>query len=141
MQLRASRRRGDGGRQRPDQQCLKESGFDGPGIKIGGNFQCQNNSGACDATIGMVGGNVQIHNNTGAGANVSLNEIHGNLQCQNDTLHGEIVGRKRSATSGSSSTTRMLALRADTPKCKLALMMLPLPLSSGEYGAIERQTQ
>jgi hypothetical protein len=66
-------------------QCLKDSGFDGPGIKISGNFQCQNNSGACDATIGVVGGNIQIQNNTGAGANVSLNEIRGNLQCQNDT--------------------------------------------------------
>jgi len=66
-------------------QCRNESGFDGPGIKISGNFHCQNNSGACDATIGVVGGNVQIQNNTGAGANISLNEIHGNLQCQNDT--------------------------------------------------------
>ena len=66
-------------------QCMKESGFDGPGIKISGNFQCQNNSGPCDATIGVVGGNVQIHDNSGAGANVSLNEIHGNLQCRNDS--------------------------------------------------------
>ena len=65
-------------------QCMKESGFDGPGIKISGNFQCQNNSGPCDATIGVVGGNVQIHDNR-AGANVSLNEIHGNLQCRNDS--------------------------------------------------------
>ena len=41
-------------------QCLGESGFAGPGIKIGGDFECQNNSGACDATLGEVGGNVRI---------------------------------------------------------------------------------
>ena len=38
--------------------------------------------------------------------------------------------RNRSATSGLSSTTAMLALRADSPKGKLTLMMLPRPLPS-----------
>jgi hypothetical protein len=51
-------------------------------------------------------------------------------------LHGEIVGRKRSATSGSSSTTRTLALRADSAK-GITLMTLPLPSPSREYAAIE----
>ena len=33
---------------------------------------------------------------------------------------------------------QQLALRADSSNGKLTLMALPLPLSSGEYGAIER---
>ena len=42
------------------QQCAGTSGFAGPGIKIRGNFQCQDNSGVCEATLGEVGGNAQI---------------------------------------------------------------------------------
>ena len=68
-------------------QCKSESGFNGPGIKISGNFECHNNSGPCDATLGNVGGNVMIHNNSSnAPANISLTDIQGNLDCfQNRT--------------------------------------------------------
>jgi hypothetical protein len=68
-------------------QCTRPSGFDGPGIKIGGNFECHNNTeaGACRAILGQVGGNLHIHNNsTSLPANVSLTEVKGNLQCQNN---------------------------------------------------------
>jgi len=66
-------------------QCKGESGFDGPGIKIGGNFKCHNNSAACDANLGEISGDLQIHNNTSSSpANVSLTEVHGNLQCQHN---------------------------------------------------------
>ena len=37
------------------QNCKGTSGFAGPGIKIHGNFQCQNNQGACEATLGEAG--------------------------------------------------------------------------------------
>lgn len=69
-------------------QCTQPSGFAGPGVKISGNFECHNNSGAgaCQATLGQVSGNLHIHNNTStAPANVSLTEVQGNLQCQNNS--------------------------------------------------------
>jgi hypothetical protein len=64
--------------------CQSESGFNGPGAKIDGNFECHNNSAPCDATLGQVGGNVMVHNNgsaSGAPSNVSLTEIGGKLDC------------------------------------------------------------
>src|SRR5271170_2511446 len=65
------------------QHCTGTSGFAGPGIKINGNFQCQDNSGACEATLGEVRGNAQVQNNSSATASdVSLNAIGGNLQCK-----------------------------------------------------------
>ncbi len=68
------------------QGCAGTSGFSGPGIKIRGNFLCQNNQGACEATLGEVDGNAQILNNGSAAASdVSLNAIGGNLQCLNNT--------------------------------------------------------
>ena len=61
----------------------RKSGFDGPGVKINGNFACQNNSGACDATLGEVGGSLLINSNRSTSpANVSLTEVQGNLLCQ-----------------------------------------------------------
>lgn len=68
------------------QQCTQTSGFAGPGIKIRGNFQCQNNQGPCEATLGEVGGNAQIQNNSSATAgDISLDVVGGNLQCQGNT--------------------------------------------------------
>ena len=68
------------------QNCKGTSGFTGPGIKIHGNFQCQDNQGACEATLGEVGGNAQIQNNSAAKAgDISLDVIVGNLQCQQNT--------------------------------------------------------
>ncbi len=68
------------------QNCTGTSGFAGPGIKIRGNFQCQNNQGACEATLGEVSGNAQVQNNSAATAgDISLDVIGGNLQCQGNT--------------------------------------------------------
>jgi predicted acyltransferase (DUF342 family) len=68
------------------QQCAMASGYQGPGVQISGNFQCQNNSAACIADMGYVGGNVQIQNNSATQVgDVSLNTIGGNLQCHNNT--------------------------------------------------------
>lgn len=68
------------------QQCAARSGYVGPGIQIEGNFECQNNSGACVADNGAVGGNVQIQNNSSStAADVSANVIGGNLQCQQNS--------------------------------------------------------
>lgn len=69
-------------------QCTgtARNGFQGPGIKIGGNFECHNNSGPCGAWLGKVDGNVQIHNNgSGTASDISLVTIGGNLECQQNT--------------------------------------------------------
>jgi len=70
-------------------QCTgtANNGFQGPGIKIGGNFECHNNSGPCEAWLGEVDGNVQIENNSSKTASdISLVTIGGNLECQHNTL-------------------------------------------------------
>jgi hypothetical protein len=36
------------------QHCTADSGYVGPGIQIGGNFECHQNSGACTADKGAV---------------------------------------------------------------------------------------
>ncbi|HEY2530799.1 MAG TPA: tannase/feruloyl esterase family alpha/beta hydrolase [Xanthobacteraceae bacterium] len=64
------------------EQCVEQSGFVGPGIKIGGNFECTNNPGACEADLGDVHGNLQIDGNSGASADISLVSVGGNLRCQ-----------------------------------------------------------
>jgi hypothetical protein len=61
------------------------NGFQGPGITIGGNFQCQNNTGSCAAWLGEIAGDAQIRNNRAPGSDVSLNTIGGNLTCLNNT--------------------------------------------------------
>jgi len=65
--------------------CAEQSGFVGPGIKIGGNFECTNNPGACEADLGDVHGNLQIDGNSGASADISLVWVDGNLRCQGNT--------------------------------------------------------
>lgn len=68
------------------QQCTADSGYVGPGIQIGGNFECHNNSGACVAQMGTVTGNIHIHNNSSqASSDLSLNTIGGELQCAQNT--------------------------------------------------------
>jgi hypothetical protein len=55
----------------------------GPGVKIGGNFQCTTNAGGCEADLGEVKGSVQIQ---GSGASdISLVSIGENLQCVGNT--------------------------------------------------------
>ena len=54
------------------QNCTGQSGFIGPGVKIRGNFMCQNNAGPCEAWLGQVDGNAQIQNNSSAGASTSV---------------------------------------------------------------------
>ena len=61
------------------------SGFQGAGIVIGINFQCQNNAGPCEAWLGQIAGNAQIQNNRSVTASdVSLDTVEGNFQCQNN---------------------------------------------------------
>jgi feruloyl esterase len=66
-------------------QCAQQSGFVGPGVKIGGNFECTNNPGACKADLGDVHGNLQIDGNSGASADISLVSVGGNLRCRRNT--------------------------------------------------------
>ena len=61
------------------------NGFQGPGIAIGGTFQCQNNAGSCEVWLGEIAGDAQIRNNRAPGSDVSLNTIGGTLVCLNNT--------------------------------------------------------
>jgi hypothetical protein len=62
-----------------------ENGSQGPGIVIGGNFQCANNAGFCEAWLGEIAGNARIANNSGSASDVSLNKIAGDLTCQSNS--------------------------------------------------------
>ena len=64
-------------------QCAQQSGFTGPGVKIGANFQCINNPGGCEAELGAVQGSVQIEGSTAS--DISLVSVGGNLQCGGNT--------------------------------------------------------
>jgi feruloyl esterase len=64
-------------------QCAQKSGFVGPGIKIGGNFQCINNAGGCEAELGDVHGSVQVQGSNSS--DISLVSVGGNLQCGGNT--------------------------------------------------------
>ena len=66
------------------QGCAGQSGFVGPGVKIGGGFQCINNAGGCEADLGDVHGNVHIQNSSSA--DISLVSVGGSLQCQDNTV-------------------------------------------------------
>jgi feruloyl esterase len=68
------------------QHCAQPSGFAGPGIKIGGDFQCINNGGGCQADLGDVHGFVQIQgNNSSAPSDISLVSVGGSLECHGNT--------------------------------------------------------
>jgi feruloyl esterase len=64
-------------------QCAQRSGFVGPGVKIGGNFECINNAGGCEADLGSVHGNLHAQKN--GSSDISLVSVGGNLQCQGNT--------------------------------------------------------
>ncbi len=66
------------------ERCSQQSGFIGPGVKIGGNFQCLSNAGACEAELGTVQGSVQLQRNNAA-SDISLVSVGGNLQCGGNT--------------------------------------------------------
>ena len=61
------------------------NGFQGPGIVIGGSFECQNNAGSCEAWLGTIAGDAQIRNNRASGSDVSLDTIGGDLVCLGNT--------------------------------------------------------
>jgi hypothetical protein len=64
-------------------RCARQSGFIGPGIKIGGAFQCSNDAGGCEADLGTVQGSTQIEGN--GSADISLVSVGGSLQCGGNT--------------------------------------------------------
>jgi feruloyl esterase len=83
----------------PIRNCKGASGFSGPGVKIRGNFRCEDNQAACRATLGEVAGDVVIEKNRSTVAGeVSLSVIGGDLACKRNTpapthaLGGEWVG-------------------------------------------------
>jgi len=64
-------------------QCSQQSGFIGPGVKIGGDFECAGNAGGCEARLGAVQGSIQIRGN--GSSDISLVSVGGNLQCAGNT--------------------------------------------------------
>jgi hypothetical protein len=63
--------------------CSLDSGYEGPGIQLGGDFECRDNSGACRAVNGSVRGDVTIEKNRSASpSEISGNTIRGTLRCQ-----------------------------------------------------------
>jgi hypothetical protein len=72
--------------------CAMDSGYVGPGVQIGGDFECRDNSGACRALSGSVRGDVRIEKNRSASpSEISGNTIRGTLKCQGNVpapIHG-----------------------------------------------------
>ncbi|MGH7088205.1 MAG: tannase/feruloyl esterase family alpha/beta hydrolase, partial [Stellaceae bacterium] len=67
------------------ENCAGSSGFEGPGVMVGGNFECHSNAAPCEAWLGEVAGNLAIRNNAGsAPSDVSLDTVGGNLDCRNN---------------------------------------------------------
>jgi hypothetical protein len=69
--------------------CSGSSGFDagvsGLPIKIGGNFECSDNSAPCFATNGSVKGNLSVDGNSGGGSRIAAVSIGGNAQIDENT--------------------------------------------------------
>jgi hypothetical protein len=109
------------------------NGFQGPGIVIGGNFQCQKNAGTCEAWLGQIAGNAQIQNNGGTASDVSLNVIDGNLQCENNAAapthsHGYnwVSGiTQGQCKAGFSTTTTSIGVAASSGMACALLASLP----------------
>jgi hypothetical protein len=81
----------------------------GPHSMIMGDFQCNNNTGACFLENDTVGGNVQLYNNVSPGTPsvVAHNTIMKNLQCQNNSptptnggMPNHVVGNPDESSEG-----------------------------------------
>ena len=103
------------------QRCTANSGFTGPGIVIGGNFQCTDNTGACTANFGEVAGNVQVINNhSSAASNISQSSIGGFLQCQQNTpapIHAYGPDRVAGTLQDQCAASQGFAPSASVPQC------------------------
>jgi hypothetical protein len=111
------------------------NGFQGPGIVIGGNFQCLNNAGPCEVWLGRIAGDVRVQNNSGARSDVSLNTIGGNLICQSNAaapahsrgynwVSGDTEGQ-----CGSEFTTMSTSLGVPTSSSMTCAALASLPAS------------
>jgi hypothetical protein len=109
-------------------QCAQQSGFVGPDIKIGGNFECIDNRGACEADLGDVHGDLQIDGNSGASADISLVSVGGNLRCQGnapmpthafgpDFVSGDLLGQCAASLGFAPPTT--------APSCIASTLNVP----------------
>jgi len=106
------------------------NGFQGPDTVIKGDFQCQSNSGGCEAWLGEVDGNVQVQSN-GSATDVSLTVVGGNLQCQSNApatthVHGPdwVTGTVQGQCAGFSTTTTSIATPVTPASSCAALMSL-----------------
>jgi hypothetical protein len=111
------------------QQCALQSGFVGPGIKIGGDFQCINNGGGCQAELGDVHGFVQIQgNNSSAPSDISLVSVGGSLQCHGNTpapTHTFGVDFVAGNLQGQCAANLGFAPTRDAPNCVASTLNVP----------------
>ena len=107
------------------------NGFEGPDTLIKGDFQCQSNSGGCEAWLGQVDGNVQVQSN-GPATDISLTAVGGNLQCQSNApapthVHGPdwVTGIVQGQCAGFSTTGTSIATTVTAAASCAALASLP----------------
>ena len=108
------------------QGCAGQSGFVGPGVKVGGSFQCINNSGGCEADLGNVHGNVQIQNSSSA--DISLVSVGGSLQCQSNTAsptHAYGPDFVSGGLQGQCAARLGFAPTAAAPTCAVSALNVP----------------
>jgi hypothetical protein len=73
---------------------LRSSFYQGPNVKISGNFTCTGNALACFGESGSVGGNVEVNDNAGGGA-LEGNKIGGNVEVDGNggsSVMGNTIG-------------------------------------------------
>ena len=111
------------------------NGFQGPDTVIRGNFDCHDNSGACQAWLGEVDGHVLVHNNASTvPSEISLTAVGGNLSCHNNApapththgpnwVSGHVEGDGQCA--GFSTTTTSIATPVTPVASCAALASLP----------------
>ncbi len=112
------------------------NGFQGPGIVINGNFQCQNNAGGCLAWLGAVGGDVQVQRNGSGASDFSLNTVGGNLQCEQNKpaptmMHGPnwVTGNAQDQCAKFSTTSTSIAPAAPVTPVASCAALASLPAS------------
>jgi len=105
------------------ENCSQQSGFEGPGIMIGGDFVCAGNSAPCYADGGTVVGNVILLKNISSTASdVSDDIIGGSLSClKNSPQPTDTGGASFVSDRGPDQCGSTFAAKGAPPECSGAL--------------------
>jgi feruloyl esterase len=111
------------------QHCTQPSGFVGPGIRIGGAFQCTNNGAGCQAELGEVGDFVQVSGNGASTASdISLISVGGNLECSGNTpppTHNFGPNFVAGSLQGQCAAKLGFAPTSAAPSCVMSTLSVP----------------